>query len=81
MNNFKMKHFVALLLIGDGIFAFMRPEHEVVGWSQGPWLWRQAMRRVDKNPSTTRLVATAQIITGVWWLVHEQKDKEQESLQ
>ena len=81
MNNFKMKHIMAMLLIGDGVVALMRPEHEAAAWSQGPWLLRQAMRRVQRNPTTTRLVATAQIVTGVWWLVSGPKDKQQESLQ
>lgn len=64
-----------MMLIGDGVVALVRPEHDAAAWSQGPWLWRQAMQLLQRNPTTTRLVATVQIAAGIWWLVREEKGK------
>jgi hypothetical protein len=81
MNNLRMKHFLALLLIGDGVVALVRPEHDAAAWSQGPWLWRQAMQHLKKNPTTTRLVATTQIVAGIYWLISEERKRAPESLE
>ena len=81
MNNLRMKHFLALLLIGDGVVALIRPEHDAAAWSQGPWLWRQAMQHLKKNPTTTRLVATTQIVAGIYWLISEERNRVPESLE
>lgn len=81
MNNLRMRHFLALLLIGDGVVALIRPEHDAAAWSQGPWLWRQAMQHLKKNPTTTRLVATTQIVAGIYWLISEERNRVPESLE
>lgn len=81
MNNLKMKHFLALLLIGDGVVALIRPEHDAAAWSQGPWLWRQAMQHLKKNPTTTRLVAATQIGAGIYWLISAERQRTAESLE
>jgi hypothetical protein len=81
MNTLRTKHFLALLLIGDGVVALIRPEHDAAAWSQGPWLWRQAMGHLKKNPTTTRLVATAQIVAGIYWLISEEKQRPPETLE
>jgi hypothetical protein len=78
VNKFKLEHFVAMLLIGDGVMALIRPEHDAAAWSHGPWLWREGMRYLRKNPTTTRLVATAQIVVGLWWLLRKEKDARSE---
>jgi hypothetical protein len=81
MNNLRMKHFLALLLIGDGVVALIRPEYDAVAWSQGPWLWRQAMQHLKKSPVTTRLVAATQVVAGIYWLISEEKKGQAESLE
>jgi hypothetical protein len=81
MNNLRMRHFLALLLIGDGVVALIQPEHDAAAWSQGPWLWRQAMNHLKRNPTTTRLVATTQIVAGIYWLISEERKRAPESLE
>lgn len=61
------KHFIAMLLIGDGVLALVRPHHDAGAWARGPAPWRSLMRYLDRHPQLTRAVGAVQIAGAVWW--------------
>jgi hypothetical protein len=73
VSHQEMKHFTAMMLIGDGVLALIRPKQDAVAWSHGPALWRKSMELLRRNPAATRVVAAAQISAAVWWVLHKDK--------
>jgi homospermidine synthase len=71
-----LKHLTAVVLIGDGIMAVARPQHEALAWSRGPWLWRRSTRWMAKYPTMTRLVGAAQIVVGICWMIRKEEKQE-----
>ena len=73
MNHQEIKHFAAMMLIGDGVMALVRPRQDAAAWRQGPMLWRKSMKVLQRNPATTRVVAAAQIAGALWWVLHKER--------
>jgi hypothetical protein len=61
------KHFAAMLLIGDGVMALIRPEWSAEAWTMGPEWWKRSMRWFRDSPALTRAVAVAEITGVLWW--------------
>jgi hypothetical protein len=72
-NSKRWKHFAAMALIGDGVMALVRPQHDARAWSTGPKQWRSLMNGLHDHPELTRLIGVAQIAGGVWWALHQEK--------
>ena len=68
----ELKHFAAMMLIGDGVMALVRPRQDAAAWKHGPISWRKSMKLLQRNPAATRLVAAAQIAGALWWVLHEE---------
>ena len=69
----RWKHFAAMALIGDGVMAVVRPEHDAMAWKQGPKPWKQLMHALHERPALTRAIGVAQIVGGVWWALQQEK--------
>ncbi len=74
MADFRWKHFAAMALIGDGVMAMIRPEHEVQAWKMGPEPWQRLMRGLRKRPGLTRLLGAAQVAGGICWALRTEKE-------
>ena len=74
MNHQELKHFAAMMLIGDGVMALVRPRQDAAAWKHGPMLWRKSMKLPQWNPAATRVVAAAQIAGALWWVLHEESN-------
>jgi hypothetical protein len=72
----ELKHFAAMLLIGDGVMAAIRPKQDAAAWKHGPFLWRRSMKLLQRNPTATRVVAAAQIAGALWWVLHHDRAAE-----
>jgi len=72
------KHFAAMLLIGDGVMALVRPEWDAEAWAVGPEWWKQSMRFFRRRPALTRLIAATQISTGIWWALSQENSGEEQ---
>jgi len=68
------KHFAAMLLIGDGVMALIRPEWDAEAWAAGPEWWNRSMRWFRDSPGVTRAVAAAQIAGGIWWALSSESE-------
>lgn len=71
----RWKHFTAMALIGDGVMAVVSPRSDALAWERGPRSWRRLMRKLHDHPTLTRAIGAAQIIGGIFWVLH-QEDKD-----
>ena len=69
----RWSHFTAMVLIGDGIMAIVRPHHDAQAWNLGPKHWRGLMRYMVDHPTLTRCVGLAQVVAGIMWATREEK--------
>jgi uncharacterized protein YjeT (DUF2065 family) len=72
----RWKHFTAMALIGDGVMAVVCPRHDALAWEHGPKVWRNMMHKLHDNPNLTRAIGAAQIVGGVWWALHHQREED-----
>lgn len=57
---------VALVAIGDGMLALLRPDEHVALWRGGPDWWDKSLEPFAKHPRLTRAVGAAAVLAGVW---------------
>jgi len=69
----RWKHFAVMALIGDGVMAVVRPQHDALAWKRGPRIWRDLMERLHDRPELTRLIGIGQIAGGIWWALQQEK--------
>jgi hypothetical protein len=69
----RWKHFAAMALIGDGVMAVVRPEHDAMAWKTGPAPWKKLMHELHERPALTRVIGIAQIVGGIWWALQQEK--------
>lgn len=67
----RVKHFAAMVLIGDGVMALVQPKRDARAWKKGPRTWRRSMQWLAKRPALTRAIGAAQIVGGVLWALSE----------
>lgn len=67
LNSHRWEHFVALILIGDGVMALIRPEHDARAWATGPKSWRKLMIALNRRPALTRLIGGIEVAGAVYW--------------
>jgi hypothetical protein len=72
----RWKHFTAMALIGDGVMAVVRPQHDALAWKRGPKPWKQMMQFLHDNPALTRVIGAAQVAGAVWWALQQEKPTE-----
>ena len=62
-----------MALIGDGVMALMRPEHDAQAWKAGPKAWQRLMHRLQEHPTLTRAIGLTQVVGGIWWALYQEK--------
>ena len=62
-----------MALIGDGVLALVRPEHDALAWKGGPRPWRETMQFLHDRPVLTRAIGAVQIAGAVWWALQQEK--------
>ena len=67
----RAKHFLAMVLIGDGVMALINPRGDAAAWKRGPKLWRAVMGELSTRPGLTRAIGVAQIAGGILWALHQ----------
>ena len=73
LSKKRSKHFAAMALIGDGVMALVRPEHDALAWKGGPKPWRSAMQFLHDRPTLTRTIGAVQVVAGIWWALQQEK--------
>jgi uncharacterized protein YjeT (DUF2065 family) len=72
----RAKHFMAMVLIGDGVMALVNPRKDAKAWKKGPRLWRWAMHELSTRPALTRVIGVAQIAGGIFWALHHEDSED-----
>jgi hypothetical protein len=60
----QLKYLTAMMLIGDGVMAMLRPERDANAWSIGPAAWKAFMRYLSDHPETLRAIGAAEVAIG-----------------
>ncbi|MDQ2835400.1 MAG: hypothetical protein M3Y50_16990 [Acidobacteriota bacterium] len=72
----RWKHFAAMVLIGDGVMALVRPQHDALAWKRGPAVWQKLMTELHDRPALTRLIGLGQIAGGICWALQQEKHED-----
>ena len=72
----RAKHIAAMMLIGEGMMALLYPAKDDAEWKTGSKL----MRGLSGRPGLTRVIGVAQIAGGIWWALHQEKPKAEETI-
>jgi hypothetical protein len=75
----RWKHFTAMALIGDGVMGIIHPRRDSRAWQYGPKPWQSLMQSLEERPNLTRVLAAAQIVGGVLWVLHSSHEEESAS--
>jgi uncharacterized protein YjeT (DUF2065 family) len=60
----QLKHLTAMMLIGDGVLAMLRPEGEACTWEAAPKVWKDLMEYLADHPELTRAIGAAEVAVG-----------------
>ncbi len=64
MNWTRWKYLAAMMLIGDGVLAILRPRRDALTWNAGPESWKALMSYLD-HPQITRAIGAGEIAAGL----------------
>ncbi|HEV2273505.1 MAG TPA: hypothetical protein VGR96_05030 [Acidobacteriaceae bacterium] len=73
LTSNRWKHFTAMILIGDGMLAVVRPEHDTTAWACGPRPWRKLMRALHRRPALTRVLGAVQAAGAIYWALSQEE--------
>ena len=62
----RLKEFLAILMIGDGVLALVAPGRHPRLWQFGPRRYQQLMQAFSEHPAIKRFSGIGQIGLGVW---------------
>jgi hypothetical protein len=60
----QIKYLTAMMMIGDGVVAMLRPHRDAMTWNVGPEAWRALMRYFSDHPETLRAIGAAEVALG-----------------
>ncbi len=65
MNWTRWKYLAAMMLIGDGVVAILRPQRDALTWNAGPESWKSLMSYLADHPQMTRAIGAGEIAAGL----------------
>ncbi|HTY83547.1 MAG TPA: hypothetical protein VMB19_04980 [Silvibacterium sp.] len=71
MKSTQWRYLTAMLLIGDGVVAFVRPRQDAAIWAVGPVKWKAFMGYLYDHPCLTRAIGAAEIGAGLALLMSD----------
>ncbi len=79
MFSERVKELIGMVMIGDGVLAFLEPERHAQLWQAGPLAWQEMMEPFVRRPELGRWVGAAFILGGLW-LATQQRAPRHETL-
>lgn len=73
------KYLTAMLLIGDGVVAMLRPYRDAMTWDMGPKAWKELMHYLSDHPDTLRAIGAAEVAIGFALIAGEGSAEEQQA--
>ena len=74
LNPKRTQHFLAMVLIGDGVMALIHPVRDAHAWKKGPKVWRELMHALSEHPNLTRAIGAAQVAGGILWALQQDRE-------
>lgn len=65
MSWTQLKYLIAMMLIGDGVLAILRPYRDARAWSMGPQFWKDLMAYLSDHPDMLRCIGVAEVALGL----------------
>ena len=75
MFSERVKEWVGLMMIGEGVLAALRPQGHIRLWEGGPDWWQRVIGPFARNPELARVVGVAEALTGYWLAVRQMPDR------
>lgn len=60
----QLRYLTAIVLLGDGILAMLRPHRDAHAWSMGPQAWKDLMQYLSDHPEMLRAIGVAEVAFG-----------------
>lgn len=60
----QVKYLTAMMMIGDGVMALLRPQRDALAWNVGPQFWKDLMRYLSEHPDVLRAIGAAEMAVG-----------------
>ena len=57
---------LAMMMIGDGLIASLRPRSHLRLWRAGPAPWRKLCLEMERRPALSAAVGAAEAALGLW---------------
>jgi uncharacterized protein YjeT (DUF2065 family) len=64
MKRMRWKNLAAMLLIGDGVLAMLRPHRDARTWKMTPAAWKSLMQYLSDHPDMMRAIGAAEVAIG-----------------
>ena len=61
----QLKYLGAMMLVGDGVLAMLRPQRDALTWNIGPEAWKALMRYLSDHPDALRAIGAAEVALGL----------------
>lgn len=69
MPQFKLSKLIAMLLLGDGLYAMIHPHREPDAWWIGPKAWKNLLRAISERPALARSIGAVQMSLALGYLI------------
>ncbi|HTV05247.1 MAG TPA: hypothetical protein VME86_07750 [Acidobacteriaceae bacterium] len=75
----QLKYLTAMMLIGDGVLAMLRPYRDAMTWDMGPAAWKALMCYLSEHPDTLRAIGAAEVALGFALIASNGSAEEQQA--
>ena len=62
----RLKEFIGITMIGDGLLGVIDPQGHIGLWRSGPEPWQKMMDGFISHPQATQLFGAVELALGVW---------------
>lgn len=66
MMRARLMEILGILLVGDGVVAFLNPERHTQLWRRGPKFWQEMMDPFVQYPVLMRWAGAVEAALGLW---------------
>ena len=67
----RLREFVAIVIIGDGVVGLTQPQRHTRLWRNGPRAYQEAMQTFIERPGMIQAVSLVQIALGLWFATRQ----------
>lgn len=73
----RLKEFLAILMVGDGVIGLAAPRRHSLLWEFGPEGYKRIMADFAERPILVRLLSMASVAAGLWLSLRQYEGAEE----